>query len=133
MTDVITSEARAIGSYVTKTWPEFKVRLEVRLSDLFAKPTNSGLQHIWRYGSADIVVFRCGQVVCIIEPGGAHHFRDAKQKKNDARKWKLCDINGVRCLSVVNGLMEALSKRAWRKLVGSYLFPRKKGVHAKAA
>jgi hypothetical protein len=52
---------------------------------------------------------------------GSHHWED-KQSLNDRRKWKLAEINGVRCLTMMNGIMERLSNRKWRALLGRFLF-----------
>lgn len=123
MQDIITEEAKAIKAYILKTWPTlFTVDLERPLREIFPEPTNRGLKHIWQYGAADIVVRKKGKIVSIIEPGGGQHFSDEKQKKNDSRKWKICDINNVRCLCVMNGVRRALSNRKWRSLLGRYLF-----------
>ena len=108
-------------SNLNATWPQFTTRKEVRLRELFPEPDNDGLRHIWKYGAADLVVYRRDKAVCIIEAGGAQHFED-KQSLNDRRKWKLAEQNGVGCLTMMNGLMARLSKRKWRNLLGSYLF-----------
>lgn len=124
----VTEEAETIKAYIEQKWSRlFCVKLEVPLKQVFNEPENSGLKHIWRYGSADLVVFRGNKPVAIIEPGGAHHF-DEKQSLNDRRKWKLAEQNGVRCLHVMNDVMDSLSKRKWRALIGSFLFPRKERV-----
>jgi hypothetical protein len=36
--------------------------------------------------------------------------------------WKLAEINGVRYLTMINGMMERLSNRKWRELLGRYIF-----------
>lgn len=121
----ITEEAKAIKAYIEQTWPRlFDLKLEVPLNKIFKEPENVGLKHIWRYGFADLVVFRDSKLIAIIEPGGGHHFEE-KQSLNDRRKWKLAEQNGVRCLQVMNDVMKLLSKRKWRALVGGFLFPRK--------
>jgi hypothetical protein len=120
--EIIIEEIRTIESYINLTWPQFTTRKELRLRELFPEPKNAGLRHIWRYGSADLVVYQRDKAVCIIEAGGAHHFEE-KQSLNDRRKWKLAEQNGVCCLTMMNGLMERLSKRKWRNLLGRYLFP----------
>ncbi len=125
----VTEEARAIKAYIEQAWSRlFCVKLEVPLSEVFSEPEETGLKHIWRYGSADLVVFRNAKPVAIIEPGGGQHF-DEKQSVNDRRKWKLAEQNGVRCLHVMNGVMKSLSKRKWRALIGSYLFPTTKPIN----
>lgn len=118
----ITQDAILIENYINKTWKKFQTKKEVPLRNLVPEPKNKGLKHIWKYGTADVVVFRNGKVVCVIEPGGSHHFQDEKQIKNDARKWKLCDINGVKCLHLVNGVISNISKRQLRNMIGKLLF-----------
>lgn len=121
----ITEEAKTIQEYIETTWGKhFTTMLERPLRELFPEPENASLRHIWRYGSADLVVYRGGKPVAIIEPGGAHHF-DEKPSLNDRRKWKLAEVNDVKCLTMMNGLMGRLSNRKWRDLLGSYLFPSK--------
>jgi len=38
------------------------------------------------------------------------------------REWKLAEINGGRCLTMMNGMMERLSNRKWRELLGRDIF-----------
>lgn len=119
---MITDEQYSIAGYIDDMWPgKFRVSLGERLAQLFPEPSNIGLRHIWKYGEADIAVYRKKRLVAIIEPGGSHHF-DEKQAKNDRRKWKLADINGVTCLMLMNGLQPQLSNRKWRSLIGRALF-----------
>lgn len=120
--DRITDEAIAFGVYIGKTWPGFVVKMEQSLAKILPEPSNRGLKHIWRYGSADVAVYRGDKLICIFEPGGSHHFQDEKQMKNDRRKWKLCEINGVRCLRIANGVIGKLSNRQKRKMFGRFLF-----------
>ena len=123
MTDTrITDTIRLIDLYIKSKWGHlFDTELEQSLSSILPEPENVGLKHIWKYGSADLVVRRHGKVVCIIESGGGQHFEE-KKSKNDARKWKLCDINGIRCLTMLNSVPDQLSNRKWRNLLGRYLF-----------
>lgn len=121
----ITNEAIEIQEYINKTWSKlFYAELEKPLKDIFPEPENRGLKHIWKYGSADIVVRRKlnNEICLILEPGGAHHFNDEKQVKNDKRKWKLCEINNVECVHLVNSLKKNLSNRKWRNFLGKFLF-----------
>ena len=119
---LITEDVIEVEKYINKTWKQFDTKLEIRLDKLFPKPLNKGLNHIWKYGSADLCVYKNEKLICIIEVGGSHHMQNDKQKKNDARKWKLCDINNVSCLTMMNGLQKRLSNRKWRNLLGRYLF-----------
>lgn len=121
--DVITEEARAYKAYIENTWGNlFRVELEIPLKELFPKPTNTGLNHIWKYGSADVVVYRGDKLVAIFEPGGSHHLNDEKQMKNDRRKWMLCKKNGIPCTFIMNGVAFNLSNRKQRQLFGKTLF-----------
>ena len=119
--EIITEDIRQIEKYINSTWKQFITQKEVRLNRLFPEPENVGLRHIWRYGSADLVVYRNIKPVCIIESGGSHHWEE-KQSLNDRRKWKLAEQNDVRCLTMMNGLMQRLSNRKWRTLLGRFLF-----------
>jgi hypothetical protein len=119
----ITEEALLIVGYIQRFWSKLlKVKIEQPLKTLFPEPSNRGLKHIWKYGSADIVVYRRSRIVAIFEPGGSAHFQDETQMKNDRRKWKLCEINGVRCLRIANGVLSQLSRRQRRNLLGRFIF-----------
>jgi hypothetical protein len=50
------------------------------------------------------------------------HHREEKQSLDNRRMWKLAEINGVRCLTMMNGMMGRLSNRKWRGLLGRYIF-----------
>jgi hypothetical protein len=126
----ITLETLSIKEYIERTWKFFYVKVERPLRELFPEPENKGLKHIWKYGSADLIIYRNNKIICIIEPGGSHHWEE-KQQLNDRRKWKLCEINGVRCLRMMNGLQDQLSKKKWRNLLGSFLFENKQDEEEK--
>ena len=119
--ELITEEIRNIEAYINKTWKQFDTQKEVSLNKLFPEPEDAGLNHIWRYGSADLVVSKNGKHICIIEAGGPQHFEE-HQSLNDLRKRKLAEINGVKCLQMMNWMMANLSNRKWRSMLGRYLF-----------
>ena len=121
MSNTVTSEEIRIREYVEKEWPKFQVGSGIKLSKLFPEPTNTGLKHIWKHGHADISVSFKGKLICLIEPGGGQHFEE-HQHLNDKRKWKLAEINGVRCLHLMNGVVEDLSKRQIRKVLGGLIY-----------
>ncbi len=116
-----TEEEKSIREYISRTWSEFHTETGATLFTLFPEPENYGLKHIWTYGHSDISVFRKRRLVCLIEPGGSQHFEE-HQSLNDRRKWKLTEINGVKCLHLMNGTMENLSKKQFRKLMGGVLY-----------
>lgn len=55
--------------------------------------------YIGKWSSADLVVYRYKKPVRIIESVGSHLWED-KQSLNGRRKWKLAEVNGVRCLTM---------------------------------
>jgi len=122
MAGLITEEAVRTEDFINKAWPKLKTRKEIPLRELFPKPENFGLKHIWTYGSADVVVYRDNKIIAIFEPGGSHHFQDEKQIKNDKRKYMLCKKNGVAYLKFANSVLWESSKRQMRRIFGKYLF-----------
>lgn len=118
---MITEEVKKLHDYIENNFPHFELELEVPLKKLFPEPENKGLKHIWKYGAADLVAKRNNKIVAIFEPGGKHHWEE-RQSLNDRRKYKLCEINGVGCLTMMNSVLGNLSKRKLRKLIGSYLW-----------
>lgn len=118
---IITEDVIRIEAYIHEKWPQFTTQKEVRLKQLFPEPENKGLRHIWTYGAADLVVYRDGRPICIIESGGSHHWEE-KQSLNDRRKWKLAEKNGVRCLTMMVNIKDRMSNRQWRNLLGRYIF-----------
>jgi hypothetical protein len=119
--DVVSQEAMFLEIFINNNFPRFSTEIEVPLCKLFAQPENKGLKHIWTYGSADLVVRKDDKIVAVFEPGGKHHWEE-KQSLNDRRKYKLCQINGVRCCSMMNSVIKNLSKRQLRKLIGATLY-----------
>lgn len=119
---LITETARKVKAYVKKTWPKFDVVLEIPLKDLFPDPGKGGLQSIWKHGAADIVVYSGKKIIAVLEPGGSHHFTDPKQIRRDKCKWKLCELNRVRCFKFANNLVDGLSKRKLRRMFGKVIF-----------
>ena len=118
-----TEEAIKIKDYILKKWGKhFRVDLEVAFRDMFPEPDQLRLKPIWHAAKMDVLVRSKKGFVCVIEPGGAHHFNDEEQIKNDDRRDQLCHLNGLNTFRLINGLMDKLPKREWRKLLGSYLF-----------
>lgn len=118
---MITEEVIEIEKYINKTWSQFKTQKEVNLNLLFPEPENKGLKHIWKYGTADLVILRKNKIITIIEPGGVQHF-DEHQSLNDRRKYKLAEKNNIRCLTMMNGVFSRLSRKKIRHLFGRYIF-----------
>lgn len=125
MEQIISKEVVELEAYINKTWPKFTTQKEMALRDLFPEPENRGLKHIWKYGTTDLVVYRSSVPICILEPGGSHHF-EKKQMKNDARKFKLAELNNCTCLHLMNKVISNLSKCKLRKLIGGYLWKKLK-------
>lgn len=112
-----------IHDSIMKHWGKFFdiPRFHIPLKELFPKPENAGLRHIWTYGHADIPVFhkKSGKLVAIFEPGGYHQYlsKEDKQARNDRRKWKLGNINGVPIIQVINWSWTNASNRLWRRFL----------------
>lgn len=120
--DLITNDVIWAEDYINRTWPKLTTRKEVPLKELFEEPENRGLKHIWQYGSADLVISKDGNVIAVIEIGGNHHFQDPKQIKNDKRKYKLCNINNVKCVHFANGTLQRISGRSRHRILGKIIF-----------
>jgi len=88
--------------FLRAKFPRLKFKSKVPLRELFAEPESKWLKSIWRFGHGDIVVYRHGKPVCIIEPGGFYHTKDETQKLRDKKKDKLCKLNGVNVLRIYN-------------------------------
>lgn len=116
-------EIEKIKVYIKYFWPnKFNFKREVPLKILFPEPKNKGLRHIWKYGHADLLVFKREKLITIFEPGGGQHLKDKKQIKNDRRKFMLCSKNKIFCCQILNNSLENLSKRKQRNLLGKVLW-----------
>jgi len=114
-----------LADYIKKTWGKlgFEVKVREPLRNLFPRPKNRALLSMWKYGHADVAVFKNGKLIAILEPGGVHHF-DEEQRKRDEKKYRLCKQNSVKCLFFVSSLPERVSKRKFRNMIRKVLFER---------
>jgi len=117
-------EIEKTKNLIEKFWKgKFNFKREIPLKELFPEPKDKDLKHMWRYGHADLVVFKNGKLIAIFEPGGFRHLKDKRQIQNDILKYKLCRLNKVACCHFTNNTLERLkSNRQKRKFLGSYLF-----------
>jgi len=123
----ITPQARAVGDMIQTFWPNrFQLKFEVPLHEIFPQPQNPGLEHIWRFGRADLLALsqKHQSAITLIELHGAHHWQ-ARQARNDRRKYTLARENGVGCLCLYNSVVDRLSRRKMRGLLGGVLFGRR--------
>ena len=109
-------EEEALAEYIKSKWFWFEVKVKVPLKNVFPKPENKGLKHMWKYGHADVVVYHHGKPICIYEPGGSQHLEE-KQARNDRRKYMLCKKNDCNCIHMMTGIQNNLSKRKYRQLI----------------
>jgi len=110
-------------SHLNANFPRLKFKVKIPLKELFPEPEDKWLKKFWSNNShADIAVFRHGKLVAIIEPGGAAHFKDKKQKVRDSKKDKICKINGVNCLRIANSVINYLDEKITRKLLKKYFY-----------
>jgi len=118
-------------NYLRGTFPRLRFRVKVPLKELFPEPESKWLKSIWQFGHGDVVVYRHGKPVCIIEPGGFHHTRDEKQKLRDKKKDKLCKLNGVNVLRIYNSTIHRFcnpkippynGKQIFKRLLRKYFY-----------
>lgn len=111
-----------ILNHLINNYLRLQFKLKISLRELFPEPENRYLKSIWKYGHADISVFRHGELVNIIEPGGIHHLQNDKQRLNDLKKDKLCKLNGVTCLRIMNNVVDHLDDSITRKLFKKFFY-----------
>ena len=112
-----------IFNHLTNNFPRLQFKLKIPLKELFPEPKNRYLKSFWGNNShADISVFRHQKLVCIIEPGGYHHFKDEKTRIRDQKKDIICHTNGVHCLRVANSIIKDLDLKVTRKLLKKYFY-----------
>lgn len=110
-------------SYLINEFPRLRFKIKIPLKELFPKPENKWLQSFWNNNShSDISVFRHNKLTCIIEPGGWYHIKDEKQKVRDSKKYKICKINGINYLPVVNSGINHLDEKNTKKLLKKYFY-----------
>lgn len=93
-------------NWLVVNFPRFKFKIKESLKNILPKPESRWLENIWKFGHADISVYRHNELSCIVEPGGWYHAKDKKQRVNDLKKDTLCKINGVNCLRFFNNVVE---------------------------
>lgn len=112
-----------LHEYLVLNFPRLDFKKKVLLRNLFPEPNSRWLKTFWNYGShADIATFRHGELICIVEPGGAHHFKDEQQKVRDEKKDKLCRVNGISCLRLSNSMLNYLAIKQTRRLLKKYFY-----------
>jgi len=93
-------------SHLVNEFPRLEFKIKIPLKKLFPEPENKWLKSFWKNNShADIVVFRHGRLVAIIEPGGWYHASNGKQKRRDLQKDLICQENRVNCLRIFNNVV----------------------------
>ena len=112
----------ALHGHLVNNFPRLEFRKKVPLKELFSEPDSRWLRSIWGYGHGDIAVYRHGKLICIIEPGGSYHLREEAQKLRDRKKDKICKVNSVKCLRVVNDFVNHLDKKQARKLLKKHFY-----------
>lgn len=112
-----------ICNHLTSNFPRLQFKLKIPLKKLFPEPKNRYLKNFWGNNShADISVFRHNRLVCIIEPGGYHHFKDEKTQIRDDKKDKICHINGINCLRIANSVTQHLNLKITKRLFRKYFY-----------
>lgn len=113
-----------ICDHIINHWNlKVSIKTKTPLREMFPEPKNKWLLSIWRYGHADISIFKHNKLVAVIEPGGWHyHLKDEKQLLRDKKKDKLCELNNVNCLRVVNDIVNYLDLPKTKKLIRKYIY-----------
>ena len=116
---------RAVAMRIGELFPFLEVQLWVPLKELFPKPDEEILARFRRSPShADIAIFHRGRCVAIVEPGGAHHAGDHRQRVRDGKKDQLCWRNGTNVVRFFNSELVNMRKPAWKKMLRAAIFRR---------
>ncbi len=112
-----------INNHIINHWNlKVSIKTKVPLKELFPEPKNKWLLSIRQRGHADIAVYRHGELKCIIEPGGSAHLKDSKQMSADKRKDRLCKLNSVNVLRLMNSVINCLDHPKTKRLFKKYIY-----------
>lgn len=121
------SDTRTIEDFIEwlgESFPRLSFRSHVPLSEITKEPGSLTLQrfrtHKWTH--ADVVVYRHGKPVCIIEPGGFQHITDDLQVKRDAKKYLTCKQSGLTMLSLMNSSLRFRNHPKFRRMLKKYFY-----------
>lgn len=111
-------------NWLEPNFPRLEFEIKLQLKKLFPKPGQKDLRYFWstQGAHADISVFRHGQLVCIIEPGGWQHLTDKQQKANDKRKELICKENNVNFLPLLNSCLDYRDTRQFKRMLKCYFY-----------
>lgn len=114
-------------SWLRDNFPLLHFKVKKPLRELFPEPKKyKGFwKHPWAH--ADISVFRHGQLVCIIEPGGYQHLTDNEQATRDKKKKSICNENNVYFLPLMNQALHFRELEQFRKLLKNAFYS-KEGI-----
>jgi hypothetical protein len=126
----LTSDDETIKNFVCwlrKKFPRLHFKVKKSLKDLLPEPKK--FKGFWRHpwSHADVSVFRHGNLVCVVEPGGFQHLTDDDQVRRDRKKKSICEESNVYFLPLMN---QALENREYKEFVGLLrnAFYSKKGI-----
>lgn len=109
--------------HLAGNFPKLRFKKKVPLTGLFPEPESRWLKGFWNRGShADIAVFRHGELVCILEPGGYYHLRDERQKTRDKKKSRICKDNHVNYLRLPNRIIDWLNLKQTRTMFKKFFY-----------
>jgi hypothetical protein len=121
------SDNKTIEDFVTwlrNNFPRLTFSIKKPPQELFPEPKKyKGFwKHQWAH--ANISVFRHGELVAVIEPGGYQHTTDKKQKERDRKKRSICEEFGVSFLPLMNQALRFRELKQFKRLLKN-LFYRK--------
>lgn len=118
-----TKGLQIIASYIENNFRVTVGKIKTPLKELFPKPEKKHLQRFWNNNShADIPIFRHDKLVAIVEPGGAGHLKDKKQRTRDNKKYAICKLNGVNLLQISNSVISCLDDIKTKRLFRRYIY-----------
>ena len=110
--------------WLVVNFPRLKFATHVPLTEILKEPDSSVLKRFWghHWAHADVVVYRHGKPVCILEPGGHQHITDKKQNLRDRKKYLVCKQSGVNMLSLMNKTLDYVEHPKFRRLLKCYFY-----------
>lgn len=114
-------------NWLRKNFSRLHFKVKRPIQELFPEPKKykDFWKHPWAH--ADISVFRHGNLVCILEPGGFQHLTDEEQMSRDRKKRSICEENMVYFLPLTNQALLFREHKQFKKLLKNAFYS-KEGV-----
>ena len=121
------SDVKTIKKYIkwlVVNFPRLKFKTHVPLTEILKAPEPPVLKRFWEHhwAHADIVVYRHGKPICILEPGGYQHVTDKKQTLRDRKKFLVCENSNVSMLSLMNSTLECMEMPGFKRMLKCFFY-----------